>query len=131
MAEEPGHLDISHLAQEARVSTRTIRYYGELGLLRATERGPGGRRRYGPDALERLRFIGRLKALGLTLAEIQELNSIFAERSTSGMLDHLDELLGSRRRELDARIEELNNLRDDLDVYHQKILRRRSELQDT
>ena len=33
---------------------------------------------YGPDELERLRFIQRLKALGLSLAEIKELNAVYA-----------------------------------------------------
>jgi DNA-binding transcriptional MerR regulator len=71
-------------------------------------RRAGGRRVYGPDELERLRFISRLKALGLSLAEIKELNAVYAiGGSTRAMLARLDELLARHRADVEARIEEL------------------------
>ena len=96
--------DISALSQAANVSTRTIRYYGELGLLPATERGPGGRRLYSEDALERLRFISRLKHLGLSLSEIGELNDRFSSGATPAMLEQLDQLLEVRISQVTERI---------------------------
>ena len=100
----PTHLrDIADLASEAGVSSRTIRYYGELGLLDIEARGPGGRRLYGEDALERLLFITRLKHLGMTLEEIGNLNHAFDRGQTSAMLTHLDDLLLARRAWCSAR----------------------------
>ncbi|MBL7008942.1 MAG: MerR family transcriptional regulator [Planctomycetes bacterium] len=112
-----GSLDIADLARSAGVSSRTIRYYGELGLIRPEGRGAGGRRLFGPDALERLRFIARLKGLGLTLDEIGELNRAFSRGDTPGMLEHLHGLLGLRLAEIAVKIEELQNLAAELHSY--------------
>ena len=63
-------LTIGQLADVAGVHPETIRYYERRGLLREPPRSPGGYRQYGPGDLWRLRFIGRAKALGFTLAEV-------------------------------------------------------------
>jgi DNA-binding transcriptional MerR regulator len=85
-------------------------------------RQQGGRRVYGDDELERLGFITRLKALGLSLAEVKQLNSVYEiGGSTSAMLVRLDELLGQRLAELDARIRELGSLRDEMSKYRDHI----------
>ena len=85
-------------------------------------RRAGGRRVYGRDELERLRFIQRLKTLGLTLAEVKQLNAVYAiGGSTLAMLERLDELLGSHLGELDARIEELMALRDEIGKYRDHV----------
>ncbi len=117
MAEAKNTLDIADLALEGGVSSRTIRYYGELGLLAAESRGPHGRRQYGADALERLRFITRLKKLGLSLGEIAELNRTFDTGATPAMLTHLDELLTTRLAEVAERISDLKGLQNDLNSY--------------
>jgi DNA-binding transcriptional MerR regulator len=110
------------------LSARTLRYYEELGLLPGVRRRAGGRRVYGPDELERVRFIQRLKALGLSLAEIHELNSVHAiAGSTSAMLRRLDELLEGHLRELDARIGALSELRGEIETYRQRIRRRTAQ----
>ena len=71
---------------------------------------------------ERLRFITRLKALGLSLAEVKELNAVHAiAGSTQAMLEHLDGLLERRLAELDGRIGELMELRDDIGKYRDHV----------
>ena len=95
---------ITEVRELTGLSARTLRYYEELGLLPGVRRRAGGRRVYGDDEVERLRFIQRLKALGLTLSEIRELSAIYAiEGSTIAMLSKLAELLDSRRGELESR----------------------------
>ncbi|MFT7516460.1 MAG: DNA-binding transcriptional MerR regulator [Myxococcota bacterium] len=113
--------DISKLSKLAGVSTRTIRYYGELRLLPASDRGPGGRRLYNADALERLRFITRLKHLGLTLTEIGELNDRFVSGATPAMLQQLEQLLAVRTAQVAERIAELEQLITELNHYRQRI----------
>ena len=122
---------IGEVEKRAGVSARTIRYYEELGLLPGVRRRSGGRRVYGPDELERLRFIQRLKALGLSLAEIKDLNAVYAiGGSTRDMLLRLEELLDKHRGELDARIEELLALREEIDRYREHVGRRVSGEED-
>ena len=118
-------LTISEVRAATGLSARTLRYYEELGLLPGVRRRAGGRRVYGPDEVERLRFIGRLKALGLSLAEVKQLNAVYAiAGSTRAMLARLDELLGRRLADLDARIAELEGLRDEIGRYRERVRRR-------
>jgi DNA-binding transcriptional MerR regulator len=115
-------LSIAEVRGKTGVSARTLRYYEELGLLPGVRRRAGGRRVYGSDELERLRFIQRLKALGLTLAEIKQLNAVYAiGGSTLALLEKLDELLGRHQGELDARIGELMALRDEIGKYRDHV----------
>jgi DNA-binding transcriptional MerR regulator len=118
-------LSIAEVRSHAGVSARTLRYYEEMGLLPSVRRRAGGRRVYGADELERLGFISRLKALGLSLAEIKELNAVYGiAGSTRAMLARLDELLARHRSELEARIAELVALRSEIDAYRDRIGRR-------
>jgi DNA-binding transcriptional MerR regulator len=107
------------------LSARTLRYYEELGLLPGVRRRAGGRRVYGADELERLRFIQRLKQLGLSLAEIKELNAIYSiAGSTRDMLGKLDQQLERHLEALDARLEELSRLREEIGRYRARVARR-------
>ncbi len=107
------------------LSARTLRYYEELGLVPGVRRRAGGRRVYGDDEVERLRFIQRLKAMGLSLAEIKELNAVYSiGGSTRAMLQRLDAVLGQRLGDLDARIAELCTLRDEIARYQTSVRQR-------
>ncbi len=111
-------LTIREVEHQTGLSARTLRYYEELGLLPGVRRRAGGRRVYGPDEVERLRFIQRLKALGLSLAEVTELNAVYGiAGSTRAMLERLDELLGRHLADLDGRIADLMSLRDEIQKY--------------
>ncbi|TNU73385.1 MerR family transcriptional regulator [Miniimonas arenae] len=61
---------IQEVARATGVSSRTLRHYDAIGLLPATETGPGGIRRYDDAALVRLQRILLLRDLGLGLAAI-------------------------------------------------------------
>ena len=62
---------ISELAAEFNVTTRTIRFYEEKGLLNPAREG--NRRIYGPADRTRLRLILRGKRLGFSLDESAEI----------------------------------------------------------
>jgi DNA-binding transcriptional MerR regulator len=129
MLREDASIEIGAVCSRTGLSARTVRYYEELGLLPGVRRRSGGRRVYGADELERLRFIGRLKALGLSLAEIKELNAIYAiGGSTGAMLERLADQLDGRLGELDARIAELQHLRDEMGKYREHVASRNAAL---
>jgi DNA-binding transcriptional MerR regulator len=62
-------LTIGEVARRAGVATSTIRFYERRGLLTADARR-SGQRRYRPETLRRLVFIGMLQDAGLTLEDI-------------------------------------------------------------
>jgi MerR family copper efflux transcriptional regulator len=73
---------IGELADRAGVSVQTVRYYERRGLLIPLQRTRSGYREYGPDAVERLRFVRRSQDLGFTLAEIGELLTLRTDPRT-------------------------------------------------
>lgn len=122
-------LEIREVCEKTGLSPRTVRYYEELGLLPGVRRRAGGRRVYGEDDLQRLRFVQRLKALGLSLQEIRELNAVYRiDGSTAALLEHLEELLARHLGELDQRIAELGTLRDQIQKYRDHVSARAQSL---
>ncbi|MGH9159481.1 MAG: MerR family DNA-binding protein, partial [Vicinamibacteraceae bacterium] len=63
---------VSDLADEFFLNPRTIRYYERVGLLKASTRTAAGYRVYSSTDRDRLRFILKAKATGLSLDEIRE-----------------------------------------------------------
>jgi DNA-binding transcriptional MerR regulator len=62
---------IGQLAARAGVTVQTVRYYERRGLIARPPRRDSGYRDYSEDALEDVRKVCQLKALGFTLAEIR------------------------------------------------------------
>lgn len=125
------NLSIGEISQRSGLSSRTIRYYEEVGLLPGVRRKTGGRRVYGADELERLRFIRRLKAFGLSLHEIKELEAVYSiHGSTKEMLNRLSILLKSHSEVLEGRMAELVDLRDEMSRYSEHVTRRIQLLSD-
>lgn len=120
---------ITQICRKLGLSARTVRYYEELGLLPGVRRRNGGRRVYGADELERLRFIQRLKQLGLTLGEIGQLNAVYGIRgSTRVMLERLRELLNTRLSDVEVKLRELRTLQSEMTSYRDRVERRIDDL---
>ncbi|MEV0575064.1 MULTISPECIES: helix-turn-helix domain-containing protein [unclassified Streptomyces] len=66
-----GLCSIGELAERAGLTVKTVRFYSDRGLLPEAARSAGGHRRYGPDALGRLRLLRSLRALGLPVREVR------------------------------------------------------------
>ena len=95
---------IGEVARRAGVATSTVRYYERRGLLDADAR-ESGQRRYRPDTLRRLVFIGMLQDAGLSLDDI---DGILNAATVDEWKD-----IGRRRLEvLEAEIARLENARD-------------------
>lgn len=61
---------IGEVAQRSGVSTRMLRHYDSLGLVRPTGRTTGGYREYSDADLERLVQVESLRSLGLSLRDV-------------------------------------------------------------
>jgi DNA-binding transcriptional MerR regulator len=123
---DPSHyLKIGEIAHLTEMSPRTIRYYQEIGLLHPVKRIEGGKRVFSEDDLQRLKFIKRLKHLGLTLSEMHELADIYEIHKTNRkVLIRLCELLGNQVKKIDERITNLNRLKEEILNYHETILQK-------
>ncbi|MBA0053401.1 MerR family transcriptional regulator [Streptomyces sp. AJS327] len=98
---------IGELAERAGVTVKTVRFYSDRGLLPEAARSGGGHRRYGAEALDRLRLIRALRALDLPLPEVgRALDEEAAlETAVAGRLAEVgDQLAALRWREAALRL---------------------------
>ncbi|MFI8823431.1 MerR family transcriptional regulator [Streptomyces sp. NPDC053431] len=70
MTADDGRWSIGELAERAGVTVKTVRFYSDRGLLPEAGRSGGGHRRYGPEALDRLRLIRSLRTLDLPVSDV-------------------------------------------------------------
>src|SRR3954469_17491528 len=106
-------LTIGDLSDRSGVATSAIRYYEERGLVTA-RRTTGNQRRYERSMLRRLAFIRTAQRVGLSLEEIEEALATLPSNRTPTKADWARLSRGWRPR-LDARIAQLERLRDTLD----------------
>lgn len=116
------YTSIGDLAKKLDMSQRTIRYYEEIGLLNSIKRVEGGRRIYTDADLRRLKLIKRLKIMGMTLTEMQELEAMWTyEKSSEKVLKRLLELLDNHLKRLNDRIADLDILRHEILEYRDRV----------
>lgn len=116
-------VQIGELAKRLGITTRTIRYYEEIGLMGKNGRQGGGTRIYNKDDVLRLKFILKLKELGITLKEIQELSEIFDinAQNFSTITPKLIEILDHHITKIDEKMASLSSLRQDIVEYRVRI----------
>ena len=73
------HMQIGEVAERTGLSLRTIRYYGEVGLVTPSSRTEGGFRLYTEDDVARLELIMTMKPLGYSLEEMSEVLAVVTE----------------------------------------------------
>jgi DNA-binding transcriptional MerR regulator len=133
-------LRIGEVAEITGVTTRTIRYYEEIGLLGGgTERAQGKHRVYTETDVERLREIVRLKELlGLSLEQLSSLLEAESARAhlrreyhqtespaeRLRILVQLGEHIGSQLQLVRSRLSELSELATELEAK-QKLVKQR------
>lgn len=106
-------LTIGELAERSGFATSAIRFYDKEGLVPA-ERSPGNQRRYPRSALRRLAFIRAAQNIGIPLTEIRDALAELPDTRTPTKADWA-RLSRHWRARLNARIDGLIALRDDLD----------------
>jgi DNA-binding transcriptional MerR regulator len=98
-------MKIGELAKLTDTSTKTIRFYEGSGLLPPPARSASGYRDYGPEIVDRLRFIRRGQAAGLTLQKVRQILAIHDRGEVP--CGHVRQLLNTRLDQVRAQIAEL------------------------
>lgn len=113
---------IGDLATTLGLTTRTIRYWEEVGIIESVARSDGATRGFTPYYVRRIKFIIKLKELGLTIKEMQELYTVYGEaKQTERMVPRLIEMLNEHIEKIDEKMARLQSLRNDIASYRDKM----------
>ncbi|TDT50261.1 MerR family transcriptional regulator [Fonticella tunisiensis] len=94
---------VQRLARLAGVSTRTLRYYDEIGLLKPARVNSSGYRIYSEAEVDRLQQILFYRELGVSLDRIKEIVTSPSFDEVRALREHREKLL-EKRRQLDLLI---------------------------
>ena len=110
---------IRELSQEFDVTTRTLRFYEEKGLLSPARSGQN--RTYSATDRARLILILRGKTLGLSLEQSTDLIAMYDPASNNKrQLETLIEKIQSRRHQLEVQKHELERMIVDLETWEER-----------
>ncbi|MBC7963813.1 MAG: MerR family transcriptional regulator [Steroidobacteraceae bacterium] len=115
-------IPIGDLAKSIGLTTRTLRYWEEVGIIESEERADGANRGYSPYFVRRIKFIMKLKELGLTIKEMQELYVVYGEaKQTDQLIPQLIQVLDKHINMIDEKVAKLASLRKEIVDYRQRI----------
>ncbi len=109
---------ISELAREFGVTTRTIRFYEEKGLIHP--RREGQKRLYSPADRVRIKLILRGKRIGMTLRESVEVIDLYdPAHNNTAQLQTLLDTIAERRAALQRKKQDIDDMLGGLDEVRQ------------
>lgn len=94
------------------IGVQTLHYYERERLIPPPPRTQSGYRLYSPELVERVRFIRKAQALGLPLGEVKDVLRL--AEAGSNPCGRVQEALAAKLREVNQRMRELENFRDEL-----------------
>jgi DNA-binding transcriptional MerR regulator len=122
--EKQANYSISELSKEFDITTRSIRFYEDQGLLAPTRKGQT--RIYNQRDKVRLKLILRGKRLGFSLGETGRLFELYdADKTSAKQLTIMMELISEKKSDLKQKLEDINALLieiNDIESNCQKIL---------
>jgi DNA-binding transcriptional MerR regulator len=107
---------IQEMAQVTGLSDHTLRYYERIGLIDPVERAGSGHRRYDVNALNRVQFLNRMRATGMSIRQMQHYTELLRQGEST---------IGERREMLETHrcrvLEQLHELQECLAIIETKI----------
>ncbi|MEU9254250.1 MerR family transcriptional regulator [Streptomyces sp. NPDC048270] len=98
---------ISEVEARTGLTQHTLRWYERIGLMPHVDRSHSGQRRFSDKDLDWLAFVGKLRATGMSVADMVRYAELVREGEHT--LDDRRELLEATRRDVRARISELTD----------------------
>ena len=119
--EDPSAVDplmkVGALAKECGKTVRAIHHYEKVGLLKPQKRSRGRYRLFGQDALDRVKWIGKLNDLGMSLTEIQAILQAWEDSpSAPEAMATLQRVYAEKLADVRAQLARLRTLEQELEA---------------
>ena len=105
-------INISKAAKAAGLPVKTVRYYGDIGLVAAQQRSASGYRLYDDRSLRKLIFVRRTRSFGFSIEACRDLLDLYHDSGRSGF--DVKRLAEGRLTNIDQKQHDLQSLLDDL-----------------
>ena len=105
-------MNIAAASRAAGLPVKTVRYYEDIGLVRALARSEAGYRIYDYASVERLVFVRRAREFGFSISECRELLGLSEDQGRSSA--DVKRIAARRLEEITRKQRELQSLRDEL-----------------
>jgi len=112
-------LRIGQLAKELNTTTKTLRFYEDIGLFNSIARSDADYRLYDANSITQARLVIQLRRLGFSLKELKEL---FNSKDTRSFRQRVTSMMDEKLRDTDENLVVLQGRRDDLAARHQALL---------
>ncbi len=113
-------LRIGQIAKALGTTTKTLRFYEQIGLLGSAERSASRYRLYDEAALRRARLVVGLRRLGFSVDEVH--NLLQSPDQAPSLRQRLMAMMDDKLRDLELNLSILQGRRDDLDARHAALL---------
>ena len=107
-------MNIGQAAKISGLTVKTVRYYDNIGLVKAYQNSDNQYRVYSKDDIAKLQFICRARRFGFSIYECRELLSLYQDKNRPSR--EVKELALEKLSKIDNKLDELQNLRNQL--YH-------------
>ncbi|OJU03039.1 MAG: Cu(I)-responsive transcriptional regulator [Rhizobium sp. 63-7] len=104
-------MNIGSAARKSGLPAKTIRYYEEIGLLKA-DRAANGYRDYSAADVNRLQFVHRSRNLGFSVEECRQLLSLYDDKQRASA--EVKAIAEAKLDDIDRKLAELTSLRSAL-----------------
>ena len=103
---------INEIAKKLRITSRTIRYYEDIGIIKS-ERLENNYRYFNEDNLDKLKFLVRSRNLGFSLNECKDLIKLFENDNRKS--SNVRAIAKKKLKNISKQIDELQNLKKSLE----------------
>jgi Cu(I)-responsive transcriptional regulator len=105
-------MKISAAAKSAGLPVKTVRYYGDIGLVDASARSQAGYRTYTDAAVRKLTFVRRSRAFGFSIDDCRELLGLYDDSNRTS--SEVKRIASNRLAQIEEKQRELQSLHDEL-----------------
>lgn len=113
------NLRIGQLAKKLNTTTKTLRFYEDIGLFNSISRSDSGYRLYDANSITQANLVVQLRRLGFTL---KELKMLLGDKDARSFRQRLTSLMDEKLRDTDENLLILQGRRDDLAARHEALL---------
>lgn len=105
-------MNISAASRASGLSVKTVRYYGDIGLLKSPARTSAGYRTFDNASIRKLIFIRRSREFGFTIKECRELLDLYQNQDRNSA--EVKNIASKKLVEIEEKQKELQSLHDEL-----------------